>query len=111
MPHHGSNDDFLRQQLVEQFQRRDKTLDVTPDALRKQMDDLRESFGATGEFPKGQLHPTDEGAIRFGIAAHNGKVIMDFGTEVVWLGLDPKDAENVAQSLLEKARQARNQRK
>lgn len=59
------------------------------------------TFGATGKFPEGKLNATDEGEIQFGIAAdtRNEKVLIDFGTPVVWIGLNPEQAIAIADSL------------
>lgn len=61
----------------------------------------RPDFGATGKFPEGKLNATDEGEIQFGIAAdvRNEKVLIDFGTPVAWLGLNPEQAIAIADSL------------
>lgn len=114
MPHHSSQDDYMREvqrKLAEQVRRQVHTMDQAVEAHEETMQRLgNRTFGATGHFPEGQLHPTDEGQIRFGVAAHEGKVLLDFGGPVAWMGLDPDDADSLAQSLQEKARQARRQR-
>ncbi len=48
--------------------------------------------GATGLFTQGKVNPTDEGELRFAIAADKkaGLVRIDFGTPTAWLGF-PKD--------------------
>lgn len=64
--------------------------------------------GPTGEFPQGQIHPADEGELRLTVAlAANGKIIVDFGKPVTWLGFGPTEAEELAQSLLSMAADAR----
>ena len=120
MAHHTSDGPFrrepskeqkeLQKKLVKMFENRTAASDMQPGssaAFKK----MAQNIGALGEFPEGQLSPNDEGAIRFRIGAQDGKIIVDFGTPVHSLGLDPDDAEAIAQSLLEKARIARNQRK
>jgi hypothetical protein len=62
-------------------------------------------LGATGEFPGGKLAPTDEGEIAFAVGSHEGKVILEFGTPVVWLGMSPKQARELADSLRRRAMQ------
>ena len=49
-------------------------------------------FGETGKFPEGRLDPSDEGELRFGIAADrdNGVVMLEFGKAVKWLGMPLK---------------------
>jgi len=60
-------------------------------------------FGATGEFPDGELGPGDEGELSFGITADQGNVILIFGKQVEWLGMPPDVARALAEKLIEKA--------
>lgn len=62
-------------------------------------------FGATGKFPQGRLNDADEGELAMGIAAdkENGKVIIHFGTPTMWVGFDPQQARELAESLQAKA--------
>lgn len=60
--------------------------------------------GAVGSFPEGQLTKTDEGAIQFAIGEKDGKVVLDFGTPVVWVGMNPQQAADLASTLLKHAR-------
>lgn len=61
--------------------------------------------GAIDSFPEGKLSPADEGAIQFAIGESNGKVVIDFGTSVHWMGMTPQQAADLASSLLRKARE------
>lgn len=74
--------------------------------------DDTDTLGPTGCHPAGELGPNDGGEIRFGIAhavTESGpKVFVDFGTPIRSLGMTPDEADAFAQSLLERARQARN---
>ena len=63
-------------------------------------------FGATGTFPRGKLHESDEGALRMGVTVKNGTVILAFGTPVAWLGLTPQIARELAATLIERADEA-----
>lgn len=65
---------------------------------------LKETTGATGKFPEGKLAAHDEGEIGFAIGATNGKVVIEFGKEVSSVGMTPKQAVEMAQLLLDKAR-------
>jgi hypothetical protein len=67
-------------------------------------------LGATNQFPQGKLNEHDEGEIRLAIGQKNGKVVIDFGKPVAWLGFDPEQAEQIASSLLEHAREIRLRR-
>ena len=58
--------------------------------------DEEEKFGSTGKFPDGKLVPSDEGEIAFGVTHKNGKVIMNFGKPVTWVGYGPAQATELA---------------
>jgi len=73
----------------------------------KLLEDLLEtkSFrGALGDFPEGQLTKSDEGAIQFTISEKKGKVVLDFGTQVHWVGMNPQQAADLASLLMKHAR-------
>lgn len=91
MSHHGSDPFGGAPERKETFK---KLLDST--AFR----------GALGDFPEGQLNKTDEGAIQFAIGVKDGKVILDFGTPVAWVGMNPQQAADVASLLIKRAREA-----
>ena len=81
--------------------------------MQKLMAELKNttSFrGALGEFPEGKVSASDEGAIQFGVTTKDGKVILDFGTPVAWVGMNPQDAADLASVLLKNAREAGRQR-
>jgi hypothetical protein len=69
-----------------------------PDFLKKQL-------GATGEFPKGKIHETDQGELRFIVFNRDRKIILEFGKPVEWMGLDPSDARGLAELLVKHANQ------
>lgn len=56
-------------------------------------------IGATGRFPQGKLTEDDEGEIRFGIGVDKNKVIFDFGSPVVWLGMPAEAAFEIAEQI------------
>jgi len=77
-------------------------------ARNKLMRDLLSTTGfrgALGEFPEGQLTKNDEGAIQFAIGEKDGKVVIDFGTAVHWVGMTPQQAAEFASLLLKRARE------
>jgi hypothetical protein len=77
-------------------------------ARNKLMRDLLSTTGfkgALGDFPEGQLTKTDEGAIQFAIGEKDGKVVIDFGTAVHWVGMRPQQAAEFASLLLKRARE------
>lgn len=56
-------------------------------------------------WPKGRLNAEDDGELALRIAADKEKkvVIVDFGKEVVWIGMPPDDAIQFAQLILKHA--------
>ena len=60
--------------------------------------------GAIGAYPEGKLSALDEGNIQFAIGESNGKVVIDFGTSVHWVGMTAQQAADLASALLAKAR-------
>lgn len=67
---------------------------------------LQEALGATGRHPEGKLTPQDEGEIAFAITNTMGKVVVNFGKPVAWLGMRPQDARQLADLLLRHAASA-----
>lgn len=71
--------------------------------MRKLLDPT--SFaGATGEHPQGKIDGHDEGEFQFRIGSKDGKVILDFGSPVQWLGMPAQQASDLASKLLRQAR-------
>ncbi len=60
-------------------------------------------LGGTGNYPDGKINKNDEGEIRFGVANVDGKVILNFGKPVAWVGMNPDDARRLADMLIKKA--------
>lgn len=58
-----------------------------------------QGFGATGQFPEGKIDASDEGEIKIGVAKIDGKVILNFGSPVKWVGFTPQQARQLAESL------------
>lgn len=65
-------------------------------------------FGATGEYPEPPIDRTDEGQIAFGVTSHRGKVILNFGKPVAWMGMDGMQALALAQTLIKHAARCRD---
>lgn len=77
-------------------------------ARNKLMRDLLSTTGfrgALGDFPEGKLTKTDEGSIQFAIGEKDGKVVIDYGTPVHWIGMTPQQAAEFASLLLKRARE------
>jgi hypothetical protein len=84
--------------------------ELTPEQQMKRNEKMRELLdatgfrGALGDYTEGKLTPQDEGAIQFAIGEMNGKVIIDFGTSVHWVGMTPQQAADFASAVLKHAR-------
>lgn len=102
MSHHGSGPFDEMPEDAERKTARDKL-------MRDLMSSAKDFRGSLGNFPEGQLTKTDEGAIQFAVGEKDGKVVLDFGTPVVWVGLNPQQAADLASLLLKRAREAGRQ--
>ncbi len=72
--------------------------------LRSLLTETASFRGALGQFPEGKLTPQDEGAVQFAVGGKDGKVVLDFGTPVTWMGMTPQQAADLASSLMKWAR-------
>lgn len=94
----------------EAFRELRKMRDAEMSAIQKRQTLMRELLdttgfrGAIGAYPEGKLTEADEGAIQFAIGEQNGKVVIDFGTSVHWLGLTAQQAADLASDLMKWAR-------
>jgi len=84
--------------------------EMSPESRRhfqKMIGDLTSgmNLGATGDFPQGKVHPTDEGGLRMAIGHKDGKVFVAFGTPTEWIGLDKNSALALANCIIEHAAQ------
>ena len=59
--------------------------------------------------PEGKLTQSDEGELEFKIAPFEGRVIMDWGKPVQWIGLAPSHARAIAAALIKNADEAEQQ--
>lgn len=64
---------------------------------------LGHALGDTGQYPQGALTKDDEGELRFAIGQKDGKVVVDFGKPVAWIGFDPDQAIQIALALVKQA--------
>ena len=65
-----------------------------------------EKPGPTGLFPEGKLTEDDQGEIAMAVGHKDGKVIIEFGTPVAWVGMNPIQAKQLAMDLLTHATEA-----
>jgi hypothetical protein len=92
MSHHGSN-----------------PFDGEPPAgIKKLLADMKAGsanyIGPVGAYPHGHLTKQDEGSLQFAIGSRDGKVVIDFGAPVAWVGMTPQQAMDLAASIMSKAR-------
>ena len=67
---------------------------------------MTEQFGPTGDFPHGKFNTEDEGGLMIGISHDKGKVIINFGMPVSWIGITSEQAFAFARSIAEHAHKA-----
>ena len=60
-------------------------------------------LGPTGKFPRGKLTKGDRGEVTIALGSKNGKVTINFGTELTWIGMPPDQAIAFAQAIIVKA--------
>lgn len=103
MAHHSEHpfdgfypqDEFKKQMREPQV---NKINDLIADAMQTK------KLGATGQFPDGKLTNTDEGEIRVGIAQVDGRVVMNFGKPIEWIGFTKEQAKQIAESLIKNSK-------
>lgn len=110
MAHHGSNpmegmnseglknlfDKHIEAENVFRKQMSSEKADKINDLLQQE----KVSLGATGNFPDGKIIEQDEGEIMIGITEVEGRVVINFGKPVHWVGLTKQQAVEIAQSLI-----------
>lgn len=64
-----------------------------------------QKLGATGKFPEGKIDEHDEGEIKIGVTVKDDKIIIAFGKKIEWIGFTKKQAEDLANTILQRARQ------
>lgn len=67
------------------------------------MENKLPALGPTGEFPEGRLTEKDEGEITIMIATVKDKIIIEFGTPIVWIGMNRDQATAFGKMLVKKA--------
>lgn len=53
------------------------------------------------EYPDGKLNNSDEGQLRMRVYKENGRVMIDFGKDLSWLGFDKKTLRDFIDGLEE----------
>lgn len=60
-------------------------------------------LGPTGQFPEGKISEDDDGEIQIAVGVRDGVVVIEFGTEVKWIGLPPTQAREIAAMMVKHA--------
>jgi hypothetical protein len=79
--------------------------DVLSDKMQETAQQL--GLGATQRFTHGRLNETDEGELQLAIGEENGRVVMNFGKPVAWIGFTPEQAMEIALSLMQHSNKAK----
>jgi len=58
------------------------------------------NLGPTGAFPEGKLNETDEGELAFAVYHQKGKVILEFNSQVKWLGMNASQGIELGKALI-----------
>lgn len=104
--HHGTASPEITEQMLAQIDREIKRAERAA-ALSAEKEALfeksRAALGATGAHPAGKLVANDEGELHFQLGVIQRKVVINFGKEVAWVGMDAAQARALARSLLKVA--------
>lgn len=96
--HHGDNPGEVTRLKAEMDAIGKRGLDEQMKEVAREMD-----LGATGQFPEGKVSPGDEGEIQIAVGVQGGKVFLNFGKPVAWIGFTPRQARQIAESLRQKS--------
>lgn len=58
-----------------------------------------------GKFPEGRLTSEDEGELAMMIIRKNGKIVIDFGKSVAWIGMNPGQAIKLGELLIKRGKE------
>lgn len=74
-------------------------------AIDERMKQLAENLklGATGKYPEGKLTPSDQGEIAISVGETDGKVVLNFGKDISWIGFPARQAIELARSISDHA--------
>ena len=62
------------------------------------------------KYPRGKLNTEDEGQIAVGVAVDGDVVVLAFPTPVAWVGMPAEQAEELAETIKQRAAEARRNR-
>ena len=103
MAHHGDRPDEMSDTLRKLItENKDAFMAAEKEALITQH--LNDNIGPTGKYPEGKLGERDEGEIAFAVGAEDGKIVLNFGKPVAWIGFTPEQAMEIARMIRNKAK-------
>ena len=75
--------------------------------MEERMKEMRTPFKS---YPRGRLNTEDEGAIEIAVGVQQDVVIIAFPKLVSWVGLPAEQAEDLAETIQQRAKEARRNR-
>lgn len=108
MADHYGDDDVKRGELVRKAFFEEISQKREGKGIERMIPDVK--LGPQQDFPAGSYGPEDQGALAFAVGhdQRNKKVFLEFGVEVKWLAMDPEQAVNLAEILIQYARELVN---
>lgn len=92
MSHHGSQDELLK--------RLTGNIPASEDFAKFMQDEIEKlELGPTGQFPDGKLADCDEGEIQIAVTVLQGKVVINFGKPIAFIGFTTEQADDIADLL------------
>lgn len=104
MAHHGRQP--INEELQAMFAKQ-----ILEDERQMQISAKELGLGPTGEFPEGRLADHDEGEIQIAVTHSQGKVVINFGSPVAFIGFTPEQADDIAYLILKHSVDAKAKRK
>lgn len=102
MSNHHSMED-LPPEIMDAFR---EQFDVKQSSYEQRVNKLEKSLGPTGRFPLGKVTESDEGETAMAVGHAKGRVFLNFGSPMKWIGFTPSQARILAGHLLEHANAA-----
>ena len=62
------------------------------------------------KFPRGQLNDADEGVLHMAITVRDDVVVIAFPKKIAWIGMPAEQAEEFAELLMKRAKEAKKNR-
>jgi len=68
--------------------------------------DTKRNVATVGDFPDGVLDRSDEGSLLLNVTAVKGRVVINFGEQLSWIGMRPKEARELIRAIEAKSEEA-----